>query len=114
MKKDFEDSFKDNIDDMDLAVPEEEEHEEINVVYTGENESADQYIERLAREIGKNYRVCAVSSDNMIQVAALRTGVTRMSSRELELETEKTREDIAGVIRAHRPKRVTIGDTGLL
>lgn len=54
----------------------------INVVYTKENETADMYIEHLIGEIGKNYNVKVITSDNLIQVSALRSGVLRMSSRE--------------------------------
>ncbi len=60
----------------------------LNVVYTKENETADTYIENLIAEIGQNEQVRVVTSDSMIQLSAVRTGVYRMSSAEFEKEIE--------------------------
>ncbi len=60
----------------------------LSVVYTKEGESADSYIEKLVHEIGKNYSVRIVSSDGMIQLAALQLGVLRVSAREYKQEVE--------------------------
>ncbi len=60
----------------------------LSVVYTREGESADSYIEKLVHEIGKNYSVKIVSSDGMIQLAALQLGVLRVSAREYKQEVE--------------------------
>ena len=65
-----------------------EDHHDVNVVYTKENETGDMYIEKLANSIGKNYRVRVVTSDGLIQLSALRSGVLRMSSREFIPEVE--------------------------
>ena len=46
------------------------------------------YIEKLANSIGRNYRVRVVTSDGLIQLSALRSGVLRMSSREFIPEVE--------------------------
>ena len=64
----------------------------IQVVYTKENETADAYIEALVAQIGKNYSVRVATSDGLVQLSSLRSGVLRMSARELwtELETAKT------------------------
>ncbi len=91
-----------------------EEYHGINVVYTQERESADAYIEKLVHEIGKNYQVCVVTSDNMIQVAALRLGVMRMSANELLYEVELAENEISDVLRSRRPERTTIGDVSEL
>ena len=63
----------------------------IQVVYTKEGETADAYIEALAAEIGNNYAVRVASSDSLVQISSFRSGVLRMSARELmeELETAK-------------------------
>ncbi|MBR0131169.1 MAG: NYN domain-containing protein, partial [Firmicutes bacterium] len=61
---------------------------QLSVVYTREGESADSYIEKLVHEIGKNYSVKIVSSDGMIQLAALQLGVLRVSAREYKQEVE--------------------------
>ena len=69
--------------------------EGFRVVYTKEGESADAYIERMVREIGKNYNLKIVSSDGMIQLSALKSGTLRMSARELEAEVERMSAEIA-------------------
>ena len=55
----------------------------IQLVYTQENETADAYIEALCDEIGKNYAVRVATSDALVQLSSLRSGVLRMSAREL-------------------------------
>ena len=66
----------------------------IRVAYTKEGETADAYIERLVREIGKNYSVRVASSDGMIQLFALRLGLLRMSAPELLAEVRLARGEI--------------------
>ena len=66
----------------------------IKVVYTKEGETADAYIERIARDIGKSYSVKAASSDGMVQLFALRLGLLRMSARELLSQVLSAREEI--------------------
>lgn len=73
--------------------------DKLRVVYTRENESADLYIEALVGRIGKNYTVRVATSDAMIQLASLRSGVLRVSARELLTEIERTDEQIAAYIR---------------
>ncbi len=55
----------------------------IQVVYTKENETADAYIESLAAEIGANDAVYVVTSDALVQLSGLRSGVLRMPASEL-------------------------------
>ena len=62
------------------------DHFDVHVVYTKENETGDLYIEKLANSIGRNYRVRVVTSDALIQLSALRSGVLRMSAPEFERE----------------------------
>ena len=64
----------------------------IHVVYTDDGETADAYIERLANDIGKNYAVRVVTSDSLIRLSALRSGVLRTSSGEFG-------EELAWVLR---------------
>ena len=66
----------------------------IQVVYTREGETADQYIEALAHEIGKNYAVRVASSDSLVQLSALGSGVLRMSARELRQEMDIARKEM--------------------
>ncbi len=67
----------------------------INIVYTGQGESADSYIEKFLQKIGRNYRVRVVTSDKLIQLTALRMGVIRVSARELEMEIEQAEYEIS-------------------
>ena len=66
----------------------------IQVVFTKEGETADAYIEALANEIGSNYAVKVASSDALIQISSLRSGVLRMFARELQLEVEAARKEM--------------------
>ena len=66
----------------------------IQVVYTKEGETADAYIEALVHEIGSNYAVRVATSDGLVQLSSLRSGVLRMSARELQLEVEEARKEM--------------------
>lgn len=66
----------------------------IQVVYTKEGETADAYIESLAAEIGSNYAVRVASSDSLVQISSFRSGVLRMSARELMEEVETARKEM--------------------
>lgn len=82
----------------------------VNIVYTKEGESADFFIEKLAREIGKNFNVNIVSSDGMIQLAALRAGIMRMSSREFIALVMQSKLDIEHILAEQRAKGFTFKD----
>ena len=75
------------------------DYHNIHVAYTGESETADMYIERLANDIGKNYDVSVVTSDALIRLSALRSGVLRTSSKEFAAELEWTLEKIDEVLK---------------
>lgn len=67
----------------------------IQLVYTQEGETADGYIQGLVHDIGRNYSVTVASSDSLIQLSSLGSGVLRLSARELEAEVSQTREKMA-------------------
>ena len=71
----------------------------IHVVYTDDGETADAYIERLANDIGKNYTVRVVTSDSLIRLSALRSGVLRTSSGEFEGEVAWVLQQIEELLR---------------
>ena len=73
---------------------EKEQFHNIQVVYTKENQTADAYIEALADQIGRNYAVRVATSDALVQISSLRSGVLRMSARELRLEVEAARKEM--------------------
>jgi len=64
------------------------EYHNIRVAYTKDGETADAYLERLAGEIGKNYDVRVITSDRLIRLSALRSGVLRSSSAEFKEEVD--------------------------
>lgn len=66
----------------------------IQVVYTKENETGDQYIESLVTQIGNNYSVRVATSDSLVQISSLRSGVLRMSARELKEEVELAKKEM--------------------
>ena len=76
----------------------QEDHHDVHVAYTAENETGDMYIEKLANSIGRNYRVRVVTSDGLIQLSALRSGVLRMSSKEFQSEVNSILAQIRQVI----------------
>ncbi len=71
-----------------------EQHSNLQVVYTAEGETADAYIEALVAQIGSNYNLRVATSDSLIQLSSLRSGVLRMSARELWLEVEEACRDM--------------------
>lgn len=63
-----------------------ENYKGLDIVYTKENETADQYIEKKLDELGKTKKVRVATSDWMEQQIILGRGGIRISSRELEAE----------------------------
>ena len=70
------------------------QHHNIQVVFTKEGQTGDAYIESLVAQIGPNYAVRVASSDNLVQLSSFRTGVLRMSSRELLEEIQRTEKEM--------------------
>ena len=82
----------------------------LHVVYTKEHETGDMYIEKLLQEIGKNEQVRVVTSDNLIQLSAVRSGVLRVSAREFEEEVAAVSDQIGALLAKQAPAKHTIGD----
>ena len=66
----------------------------IQVVYTKEGETGDAYIESLVAQIGNNYNIRVATSDSLVQLSSLRSGVLRMSARELREEVETAKKEM--------------------
>ena len=61
-----------------------EHYHNIDVVYTKEAETADQYIEKVTHEMSrKNHRVRVATSDGLEQIIIMGAGAIRVSAREL-------------------------------
>lgn len=84
---------------------EKSDYKGIHLVYTKEDETGDMYIEKLVEEVGKNYSVKVVTSDNLIQVSALRAGVLRVSAREFIREIERVNAQIKEILAENGSKR---------
>lgn len=72
----------------------------LHVVYTKEDELGDTYIEKLVHTIGRDYSVRVVTSDGLIQLQAVRSGVLRLSAREFRREILAVDEEIAALLSA--------------
>ena len=80
-------------------------------MYTKENETGDLYLEKLVKKIGKNEKVTVITSDGLIQLSAVRSGVLRMSAREFENEVRFVSGEIHKIIdRLGSEKLGTIGE----
>lgn len=75
------------------------EYHNIHVAYTATGETADAYIERIAAQIGRNFAVRVVTSDNLIRLSALRSGVLRTSSKEFSAELEQVLKSIDEILK---------------
>ena len=66
----------------------------ITVIFTREAETADQYIEKAARELVKRYRVSVATSDAVEQVIIFGAGAHRLSARDLLERIIRAEEDV--------------------
>ena len=83
---------------------------QLHTVFTKERETADAYIERLVHEIGKNEGVLVVTSDGLIQLSALRTGVRRISAREFAALLDEAFARMEALREAQSARPGTVGD----
>ena len=82
----------------------EEQCGNVKIVYTKESETADSYIEKLSKELVKDYTVRVVTSDLEEQNVILGNGALRVSPREFRLEIENTTSEINEVIEKFKYK----------
>ena len=66
----------------------------INVVYTKEAETADQYIEKLAHQMGRKYQVTVATSDGLEQLIIRGQGCRLMSAQDLREAVNYVNEQI--------------------
>ncbi len=64
----------------------------VDVIYTKEKETADQYIEKTAKAIDRKYQVRVATSDATEQIIILGAGATRVSALELLEEIKKSKQ----------------------
>lgn len=71
-----------------------QDYHNIHVVYTKEAETADQYIEKFAHDMGKKQRVTVATSDGLEQVIIRSQGCLLMSANDLEEDMERVSRQI--------------------
>ena len=76
----------------------------IHVVYTREAETADNYIEKVTLEIGRDHRVRVATSDYLEQLIILGHGALRVSARTFKEEVELAQGQIARLIAENNRK----------
>ena len=71
-----------------------QDYHNIHVVYTKEAETADQYIEKFAHEMGRRYRVTVATSDGLEQLIIRGQGCILMSAADLREDIERVGRQI--------------------
>lgn len=74
------------------------DYHNIHVVYTKEAETADQYIEKLAHQIGRDYHVMVATSDGLEQLIIRGQGCQLISAREFYEEIKRVEKLIQELI----------------
>ena len=69
-----------------------QQYHNIQIVYTREAETADQYIEKAAHAMGREYDVTVATSDGLEQLIVWGQGCRLLSARQLKEDVENTRQ----------------------
>ncbi|MFS0576099.1 NYN domain-containing protein [Sporosarcina sp. 179-K 3D1 HS] len=81
-------------------------HHEVEVVFTRENETADERIEKLVSELsGRRVQLHVATSDLTEQWVIFAQGALRKSARELEIEMGKIQKEISVKVKDIQDKR---------
>ncbi|MDO4544529.1 MAG: TetM/TetW/TetO/TetS family tetracycline resistance ribosomal protection protein [Bacillota bacterium] len=78
-----------------------EKHENVDVVYTQEAETADMYIERTAYEKKGKYHIRVATSDRLEQMIILGNDAFKVSADEFKLEIQQAEAEITAFIEKH-------------
>ncbi|MBW9169987.1 NYN domain-containing protein [Clostridium estertheticum] len=76
------------------SIQKKERQGNLVVVFTKEGETADNYIEKMVNDIGRNTEVCVITSDSLEQQITFQRGATRMSSIEFYHEVVSIQKKI--------------------
>ncbi|ONI37673.1 hypothetical protein AN639_00835 [Candidatus Epulonipiscium fishelsonii] len=88
----------------------EQKYNNITVVYTKENQTADQYIERFANKYKDKYNITVATSDSLQQTITRTQGATVMSSRDLRMDIDRQIKNAMEKYGTAKPERNFIGD----
>lgn len=75
-------------------------HDDLRVVYTREDQTADAFIERMMHELGPNYRIKVVTGDRLVQFSAVHSGISRMTVKEFTDEIIAKSNEISSIIKS--------------
>ncbi len=81
-----------------------EAFDNLTVIYTKENETADNYIERFVHKYGATYKIRVATSDYLEQTTIFRKGGIRVSARELRQEIDAFNKNGEKVFNRHDRK----------
>jgi predicted RNA-binding protein with PIN domain len=90
------------------AKEKEEIFDNIKIVYTKENETADNYIERFVHKLGNTHTIRVATSDYLEQTMILSSGGIRMTPRELRAELEAASVSIEMITAPNQIRRNAI------
>ena len=79
----------------------------IYVVYTKEAETADRYIERFAHDNSKKYQITVATSDGLEQIIIRGEGCRLLSSRDLQADVERQKEQTRGILEEKKERQLT-------
>jgi uncharacterized protein len=81
-------------------------HNDVEVIYTRKNETADERIEKLSRELkGRKIQIHVATSDMTEQNVVFGQGALRKSARELEIELKIVQKKISSKVRETQSER---------
>lgn len=88
----------------------ETDYNNIKVVYTKEDQTADVYIEQLAHKMGRKYDVTVATSDGLEQITVLSQGCKLMSASELKTDIEHYNNQIRQKLESNVPDKLRLLD----
>ncbi len=75
------------------------ERDGFRVVYTKQNQTADAYIEKIIHDLGPDYSIRVVTGDYLLQISAVISGVSRMTTKEFIAEITRVGSEITEFVR---------------
>lgn len=84
------------------------DYQNIHMVFTREAQTADQYIERFARDNQKKYHIIVATSDGLQQLIIRGAGCHLLSARELKMEIEEAKQMVNQEIQKRRDQSYLI------
>ena len=75
------------------------EKDDLRVVFTKQDQTADTFIEIMMNELGPNYAIRVVTADRLLQNSAVLSGILRMTPKEFEDEITAVGNEITAFVR---------------